>query len=117
MSPRLPILLLCLVAFGAGCKNKRHPGSVLTEATAGMPAGSTLVVEKSGGLAFAATDGGKVYIQNAETGKVVFETPVKYADRLIFYPEKKRIILNGTIVREDPTLNEKQVHRLYFAKG
>ena len=116
MSPRLSILLICLAA-GAGCNNKKQPGSVLTEETAGMPVGSRLYTEKSGGFAFAAPEAGKVYIQNASSGKVIYETPVNYADRLLFYPQRKRIILNGAIVREDPSLNDKQVHRLYFAKG
>lgn len=113
MSLRLSILLLLLAI---GC-TKKHPGTVLKHETAGMPAGSQLVVEKSGGFAFAATNPGKVYIQNVETGKVIFESPMKLDDRLIFDPKRKRIILEGTIVREDPALNEKQVHRLYFAKG
>src|SRR5256885_5165447 len=82
-----------------------------------VPSDAILVTERSAGLAFAASEKGTVYITNKNSGKVIYSTPVKYGDKLIFYPETKRIILNGTVVKEDSSFDPKQVHRLYFLKG
>src|SRR5438132_7948711 len=82
-----------------------------------VPSNATLVAERSAGLAFAASENGTVYITNKNSGKIIYETPVKYGDKLIFYPETKRVILNGTVVKEDQSFDPKQVHRLYFLKG
>ncbi len=82
-----------------------------------VPSNAILVAERSAGLAFAASENGTVYITNKSSGKVIYATEVKPGDKLIFYPETKRIILNGTVVKEDSSFDPKQVHRLYFLKG
>jgi hypothetical protein len=101
------LLSLSLILLIAGCSSPN--GSV--------PSDAILVTERSAGLAFAASEKGTVYITNKNSGKVIYSTPVKYGDKLIFYPETKRIILNGTVVKEDSSFDPKQVHRLYFLKG
>jgi len=82
-----------------------------------VPSNAILVAERSAGLAFAATEKGTVYISNKNNGKVIYSAEVKPGDKLIFYPESKRVILNGTVVKEDQSFDPKQVHRLYFLKG
>ena len=82
-----------------------------------VPSGAVLVTERSAGLAFAASDKGTVYITNKNNGKIIFNTPVRPGDKPIFYPETHRVILNGTVVKEDSSFDPKQVHRLYFLKG
>jgi len=84
---------------------------------ANVPSNAILVAERSAGLAFAASESGTVYITSKNSGKVIYSTEVHRGDKLIFYPESKRIILNGTVVKEDPSFDSKQVHRLYFLKG
>ena len=100
----LPLSLLLLVS---GCASGH--GNV--------PSNAMLVTERSAGLAFAASENGTVYITNKSSGKLIYSTEVHRGDKLIFYPEKKRIILNGTVVKEDESFDPKQVHRLYFLKG
>ncbi|SRR6266567_3782532 len=82
-----------------------------------VPSNAILVAERSAGLAFAASEKGTVYITNKKSGKIIYSTEVKPGDKLIFYPESKRVILNGTVVKEDSSFDPKQVHRLYFLKG
>ena len=101
---RLSFSLMLLIG---GCASKN--GAV--------PSNAILVAERSAGLAFAASEPGTVYITNKNSGKIVYSTEVKFGDKLIFYPESKRIILNGTVVKEDPSFDPKQIHRLYFLKG
>ena len=108
MNPKLsnlhyPLSLLLLIS---GCANHSS-----------VPSNAILVAERSAGLAFAASEKGTVYITNKNSGKVIYETPVRPGDKLIFYPESKRVILNGTVVKEDSSFDPKQVHRLYFLKG
>src|SRR5215208_5334770 len=100
---RLPLSLLLLMS---GCA---HNGRV--------PSNAILVTERSAGLAFAASESGTVYITSKKSGKLIYATEVHRGDKLIFYPESKRIILNGTVVKEDSSFDPKQVHRLYFLKG
>jgi hypothetical protein len=95
------------LALLAGCSSKN--GAV--------PSNAILVAERSAGLAFAASDPGTVYITSKNSGKLIYATEVHRGDKLIFYPESKRIILNGTVVKEDSSFDPKQVHRLYFLKG
>ena len=99
-------LSFSLLLFLGGCANKPS-----------VPSNAILVAERSAGLAFAASEPGTVYITNKNSGKVIYSTEVKFGDKLIFYPESKRIILNGTVVKEDPSFDPKQIHRLYFLKG
>src|SRR6266566_2206041 len=94
---RLPLSLLLLLG---GCASKQS-----------VPSNAILVAERSAGLAFAASEPGTVYITRKDSGKVIYCTEVKFGDKLIFYPESKRIILNGTVVKEDPSFDPKQVHR------
>ena len=68
-------------------------------------------------MGFTAPNLGTIYIYNEDTRRVIYKSAVNYRDQLIFYPPKDRIILNGTVVREDRNLNEDHVHRLYFVKG
>jgi hypothetical protein len=100
---RLPLSLLLLLG---GCASKSN-----------VPSNAILVAERSAGLAFAASEPGTVYIVNKNSGKLLYATEVRHGDKLIFYPESKRIILNGTVVKEDQSFDPKQVHRLYFSKG
>jgi uncharacterized lipoprotein YbaY len=100
-------LALSLILLIAGCASNG----------ARVPSNAILVTERSAGLAFAATEKGTVYISNKSSGKVIYSTDVKPGDKLIFYPETKRVILNGTVVKEDSSFDPKQVHRLYFLKG
>ena len=83
----------------------------------GVPKNAILVAERSAGLAFAATEAGTVYITNKTSGKLIYSHELKPGDKLIFYPESKRIILNGNVVKEDPSFDPKQIHRLYCLKG
>ena len=107
MTPRIPNFTFALmILLISGCASQN-----------GVPSNAILVTERSAGLAFAASEKGTVYITNKSSGKVIYATPVKYGDKLIFYPETKRIILNGTVVKEDSSFDPKQVHRLYFLKG
>ena len=101
------LLSLSLIFLITGCASQN--GSV--------PSNAILVAERSAGLAFAASEKGTVYISNKSSGKIIYETPVRPGDKLIFYPESKRVILNGTVVKEDSSFDPKQVHRLYFLKG
>jgi len=101
---RLPLGLLLLLS---GCASGRS----------NVPRDAILVTERSAGLAFAASESGTVYITNKNSGKVIYSTEVHRGDKLIFYPESKRVILNGTVVKEDSNFDPKQVHRLYFLKG
>ena len=101
---RLPLSLLLLVG---GCASGR----------ANVPKDAILVTERSAGLAFAASENGTVYITKKDSGKLIYSTDVHRGDKLIFYPEKSRIILNGNVVKEDSSFDPKQVHRLYFLKG
>ena len=98
---------MLLVLAAAGCATR----------TDSVPQDATLITERSGGLAFAATDPGTLFITRKNTGKVVYSSEVTRGDKLIFYPESKRIILNGNVVKEDSNFDPKQVHRLYFLKG
>jgi hypothetical protein len=82
-----------------------------------VPSNAILVAERSAGLAFAASEPGTIYITSKKSGKLIYSAEMKYGDKLIFYPESKRIILNGTVVKEDPSFDPKQIHRLYFLKG
>jgi len=82
-----------------------------------VPSNAVLVTERSAGLAFAASENGTLYITNKSSGKIIYETPVRPGDKLIFYPETHRVILNGTVVKEDSSFDSKQIHRLYFLKG
>jgi hypothetical protein len=100
---RLPLSLLLLMS---GCAHN-----------ASVPRDAILVTERSAGLAFAASESGTVYITNKSSNKLIYSTEVRRGDKLIFYPEKGRIILNGTVVKEDSSFDPKQVHRLYFLKG
>jgi hypothetical protein len=88
-----------------------------TSQNGAVPSNAILVTERSAGLAFAASEPGTVYITNKNSGKLIYSREVKFGDKLIFYPESKRIILNGTVVKEDSSFDPKQVHRLYFLKG
>src|SRR4051812_46789983 len=101
---RLPLSLLLLVS---GCASNK----------ASVPKDAILVAERSAGLAFAASESGTVFITRKDSGKLIYSTEVHRGDKLIFYPESKRIILNGTVVKEDQSFDPKQVHRLYFLKG
>jgi len=103
--PNLSLSLLLLIGV-SGCANKP-----------GVPRDAILVTERSAGLAFAASESGTVYITSKNARKLVYSTEVHRGDKLIFYPESKRIILNGTVVKEDSSFDPKQVHRLYFLKG
>ena len=104
---RLPLsLMLMLAAGGCGASGKSS-----------VPKDAMLVAERSGGLVFAARDSGSVYITNKNSGKLVYSGEVTFGDKLLFYPENKRVILNGNVVKEDPGFDPKQVHRLYFLKG
>ena len=105
MNSKTSSLLLLLVL--GGCASGR----------ANVPRDAILVTERSAGLAFAASDSGTVFITSKSSGKLIYSTEVHRGDKLIFYPEKKRIILNGTVVKEDSSFDPKQVHRLYFLKG
>ena len=98
-----PLSLLLLLG---GCASKQS-----------VPSNAILVAERSAGLAFAASESGTVYITRKDSGKLIYATEVHRGDKLIFYPESKRIILNGTVVKEDPSFDPKQIHRLYFLKG
>jgi hypothetical protein len=100
----LPLSLMLLIG---GCASNN----------ASVPSNAILVAERSAGLAFAASEPGTVYITNKNSGKLIYSTEVKFGDKLIFYPESKRIILNGNVVKEDPSFDPKQIHRLYFLKG
>jgi len=104
LSNRFSLILILLIA---GCSSPN--GAV--------PSNAILVAERSAGLAFAASENGTVYISNKNNGKIIFESPVRPGDKLIFYPETHRVILNGTVVKEDSSFDSKQVHRLYFLKG
>jgi hypothetical protein len=104
LNPRLPMSLLLFIG---GCVSNNS----------GVPSNAILVAERSAGLAFAASEPGTVYITNKSSGKLIYAHEVKFGDKLIFYPESKRIILNGNVVKEDPTFDPKQVHRLYFLKS
>ena len=100
---RLPLSLMLLLG---GCANK-----------GGVPKNAILVAERSAGLAFAASESGTVYITRKDSGKLIYAHLVNPGDKLIYYPESKRVILNGTVVKEDPGFDPKQIHRLYFLKG
>jgi hypothetical protein len=80
------------------------------------PPGAVMEVERAGGLAYVARGPGMLYIQNARTGKMIFTTPVRALDKVIFFPERNQILINGNAVHE-ADLNEKHVHRIYFAKS
>ena len=103
---RLPLSLMLLIG-GAGCSSNKNS----------VPQDAQLIAERSAGLLFDTPWPGTVFITSKNNGKVIYSTPVTTGDRLFFYPETKRIILNGNIVKEDSTFDPKQVHRLYFLKG
>jgi hypothetical protein len=100
-------LVMLLLLAAAGCAARKDS----------VPQDAKLITERSGGLAFAATDLGTLYITKKNSGKVVYSSEVKFGDKLIFYPESKRVILNGNVVKEDQGFDPKQTHRLYFLKG
>ena len=100
---RLSLSLMLLVG---GCASKPS-----------VPKNAILVTERSAGMAFAAREPGTVYITDKKSTKLIYAHEVKPGDKLVFYPESKRIILNGTVVKEDSSFDPKQVHRLYFLKG
>src|SRR5215207_3018151 len=110
MIPRLPKfrlpLSLMLLLTASGCASRQS-----------VPRDAQLITERSGGVAFAATEPGSIYIINKNNGKLVYSTEMKFGDKLIFYPESKRVILNGNVVKEDQGFDPKQIHRLYFLKG
>jgi len=106
MNRKISNLALSLMLCVGGCSSRPS-----------VPADAILVAERSAGLAFAASEPGTVYITNKSSGKLIYSHEVKFGDKLIFYPESKRIILNGTVVKEDSSFDPKQVHRLYFLKG
>jgi hypothetical protein len=101
--------LATLLLPGCSANPDKPPG--------GIPADAKLITEQSGGLGFSVPEIGAVYIYDETKRKVIFKSPVNYRDKLIFYPQKDRIILNGNVVKEDKDLNEDHVHRLYFVKG
>ncbi|HEV8603974.1 MAG TPA: hypothetical protein VGQ99_01335 [Tepidisphaeraceae bacterium] len=103
---RLPLSLVLLIS-AAGCSSNG----------AAVPRDAQLVAERSAALGFSAPEAGTVFITDKKSGKLVYSTPVRYADKLIFLPENKRVLLNGNVVKEDTSFDAKQIHRLYFLKG
>jgi hypothetical protein len=107
---RADILVRHLLLFSlllAGCARR---------AAERVPDGALLIAEQTGRLAFAANDDGTVFIYDATIGQMAFTTPVRMSEKLLFFPERNQIYLNGQVVKE-MTLNPKHIYHLYFSKG
>ena len=100
-------LALLLVLAAGGCASQKLK----------IPNDAVKVAEGAGPLGLKAPDNGTAMITDKNAEKVIYNTPVKYSDLLLFDPKAKRILLNGRVVKEDASLDAKQVHRLYFLKG
>lgn len=81
-----------------------------------VPDGALLIAEQTGRMAFAANDDGTVFIYDATIGHMAYSTPVRSSEKLLFFPERNQIYLNGQVVKEMP-LNPKHIYHLYFSKG
>jgi hypothetical protein len=105
MTTKVPVSLLFLILI-AGCAHR----------PAGIPNDAIFVGRETGRLAFAASENGIVFIYNADKKKVIFSTPVHLNDKVIAFPEKNQILLNGRVISET-SMSPKDVHHLYFLKG
>lgn len=92
------------------------PGCTRTPAVNPIPENAALVSKQKGRLFFVAPSRGTVYIADAKASQLIFTTTINRNDKLVFYPEQDRILLNGFAVKET-TLDENRVYRLYFLKG
>src|SRR4051812_34445358 len=99
------LTLLLLMAAG-GCASNRV-----------VPKDAVMVAQGAGPLGLKAPESGIAFITDRSADKVIYNSPVKYSDLLLFDPKAKRILLNGRVVKEDTGLDAKEVHRLYFLKG
>ena len=100
-------LALLLVLAAGGCASQKPA----------VPKDAVMVAQGAGALGLKAPDAGMAFITSKSADKVIYNSPVRYADLLLFDPKAKRIVLNGRVVKEDASLDPKQVHRLYFLKG
>ena len=99
-------LALLLVLAAGGCASHSS-----------VPKDAILVAQGPGPLGLKAPENGIAFITSKSADKVIYNSPVKYSDLLLFDPKAKRVLLNGRVVKEDTGFDPKQVHRLYFLKG
>ena len=101
---RVALGLAMLLAAG-GCGGKREA----------LPDRAELVSENTGKAGFVATDDGTLLIYDRNAGKIIHSQPVRFRDKVIFYPERNEIYYNGQVVKQTP-LNADHVFGLYFLK-
>jgi hypothetical protein len=100
-------LLGSLLLWAAGCQQQRFGGA--------DPKDVHKITERAGATAIVADASGTVYILDS-SDKQVFTTPMRYAEKLLFFPERQQIVLNGQVVHQGG-LDHTKTYQFYFVKG
>lgn len=108
-SPRHPFFIWLFAAILAGCASSRSEPEKL-------PPGAELIAAQKGGMVLAPRAAGTAYVFDTKTGKIVYTTVMKPGDKLVLFPEKDQILLNG-IVAQETDLDPTRVYRFYYLKG
>ena len=98
---------LLLVAAAAGCQQDRFGGAKAEDVHK--------ITERVGATAIVADRSGTLYVFD-EQDRQVFVTPMRYAEKLLFFPERDQIILNGQVVHQGG-LDHTKPYQFYFVKG
>lgn len=103
--PAVALVAVVLIGLPAGCRAQADR----------IPGGAVLMASQSGGMGFLARGNGTVYLQDSQTGQIVYASPVGFGDKLAFLPQQKQVLFNGNVISQ-PDLNERHVYRLYFLR-
>src|SRR5688572_18734353 len=104
---RLVLLGSVLLIGAAGCQQDRFGGAKAEDVTK--------ITTRVGATAIVADASGTLYVFD-EKDRQVFVTPMRYAEKLLFFPERNQIVLNGQVVHSGG-LDHTKPYQFYFVKG
>lgn len=96
-----------LLLVAAGCQQDRFGGARAEDVHK--------ITERVGGTAIVADASGTLYVFD-EKDRQIFVTPMRYAEKLLFFPERNQIVLNGQVVHSGG-LDHTKPYQFYFVKG
>jgi hypothetical protein len=82
----------------------------------GIPRSADLLEEGRGTLSVRAADDGRVYLFDAEDGRVVWSGRIEKGQRFTVSPDNDRAAIDGQVVYER-NLERKHTHRVYFDRS
>jgi hypothetical protein len=104
-----------IAAFIVGCEENEKVDTGKYTHTLTIPDTAKVVAEGNGELSFRAPDDGRIWVMDADTGKVISSKRVREGQKFTLNPEANSAMLDSQkVISQD--LKRKDKHQLYFEK-